>query len=469
MRKSRYSALFRRVVFPTLDHLNGTSVNKKLSYLSRSQWFPLERLESIQKEKLRKILAWTESESSFYRSLWRSASSDQRSSSSYSLLDGVPIVTKAQLRENMSDFPVKAYRGRVHSVKTSGSTGSPMTFFRSSEQESWFWALRMRIWQWAGYVPGEPYLTLNLNPRTAWKKRLQDVLFRCSYHGFNANRHDVDAVLHELQAKKIRHLVGYASSLFLLSQAMQRQGIQNPGVTTVLSTGDTLFAGYRDEIESVFNTKVIDYYGAGGEGLHLASQCGESEHYHIHVENAVVEIILAGRPAQPGETGEIVVTQLDNKAMPLIRYATGDVGTLLEERAESCPCGRELPLIRSVEGRVSDIVLAPNGSGLVVHFFTILFEHLEGIKQFQIEQLQDSEIVARIVPRHDYSARVSEQKIRDAVGKATEGTLGVAFEYLESIPVSPSGKRRFVVSKLFPGHAAVDQKLNGRLSGQALE
>lgn len=463
MSRSLYPAIFTRWVFPSLDRLNRTSVANKLKYLDRSQWFSSSRLQEIQDAKLRDILTWTRKESDFYQRYWSSASSSLRAASSYPLLDGLPVVTKAILRGGLGSFPVGGHRGRIHVVKTSGSTGHPMTFYRTDEQESWFWALRIRMWQWAGYVPGEAYLTLNLNPRTAWKKRAQDVLFRCSYHGFNANDHDVEAVLDDLDRRKIRHLVGYASSLFLLSQAIQRQGTTNPGVSTVLSTGDTLFLSYREKIEEVFGTKVVDYYGAGGEGLHLASQCEEADAYHVHVENSVVEILRNGRPARCGETGEVVVTQLDNKAMPLIRYATGDMATLMAAEPAICPCGRQLPLIRSIEGRVPDIVLAPDGSALVVHFFTILFEHLEGIQQFQVLQTRESDITARIVPGQGYSRSSMESKIRSAVDRATHGSLAVQFEYVDDIPISDSGKRRFVISELFSAPAAVDDRLTGEV------
>ena len=118
-----------------------------------------------------------------------------------------------------------------------------MVYHRGAEQESWFWALRFRMWQWGGYRIGEPYLTLNLNPRTALKKRFQDLLFRCSYHGFNANSHDVNAAIADMRRRRVKHLNGYASSLWLLAKAMREGGIENPGVTTVMATGDTLFPG----------------------------------------------------------------------------------------------------------------------------------------------------------------------------------------------------------------------------------
>jgi phenylacetate-coenzyme A ligase PaaK-like adenylate-forming protein len=458
-----YPGLFRSAVLPALDVLNGTRVSKVHGFLEQSQWLDRDRLVELQGRKLAGILKWTQEHSGFYRRFWKEAPPERRAASRYPELDGLPVVTKEDLRGRAGEFPLPSHRGRMVTVKSSGSTGEPMTYYRSMEQESWFWALRMRMWQWGGYVPGEPYLTLNLNPRLRWKKRLQDVIFRCSYHGFNANHADVEAVLRDLRGKKVRTLVGYASSLYLLSQAMLRTGAAAPTVRGILATGDSLFPSYRETIEKAFGVGVTDYYGAGGEGFHLASQCEKRGLYHLHLENSVIEFLRNGKPAAPGEAGEVVVTQLDNRAMPLIRYATQDLAVTTSQAA--CPCGRALPLIESIQGRVPDIVMAPDGSALVVHFFTILFEYLPGIRQFQIVQEQGDRILARIVRGADYSAEAMEARIRDAVGRSTHGSLAVDFEYVPEIPLSRSHKRRFVVSKLFTAPMSVESPFEGSLSG----
>jgi len=429
-----YPQILRHAIFPALDAVNRTHIESTLSWLEKSQWFDRATLLSIQQRKLNSILAFAEDNVDFYRSLWREAASSRRATSLYAKLDGLPVITKNDLRPVLSQFPLPGYRGRVFKVATSGSTGEPMTFYRSAEQESWFWALRLRMWQWGGYVFGEPYLTLNLNARDAWAKRFQDLLFRCCYHGFNANSHDVDAALRDLHRYGVRHLIGYASSLYLLARAMRERGVHNPGVSTIMATGDTLFVNYRKTIEEVFESRVTDYYGAGGEGFHLASQCERGGQYHTHTENSVIELLTDGRPATPGEMGEIVVTQLDNRAMPLIRYATGDLAVVSKQ--QSYDCGRQLALIESIQGRVPDIVFAPDGSCLVVHFFTILFEHTPEVRQFQVIQELPERITIRIVQGVDYRRVAIEAKLSEAIDKATSGSLSVEFEYCDDIPLS---------------------------------
>lgn len=445
---SLYPRLFGTVVFPSLDRFNKTHVWKTYRHLSESQWWPLDRLLEQQTRDLETLLAHARDGSDFYREHWKAAPETRRAGSHHPALDGLPVVTKEDLRAATGQFPLPGWQGRTIVTKTSGSTGHPMTFHRTREQESWFWALRLRMWSWGGYVPGEPYLTLNLNARTAWKKRLQDVLFRCSYHGFNANDHDIDAVIRDLTVRKIPHLVGYSSSLYLLARAFEERGLANPGVRSILATGDTLFPPYREKIEEVFGVPVVDYYGAGGEGIHLASQCERAERYHLHLEDAIFEILKDGRPAEPGEMGEVVITQLHNRAMPLVRYATQDVALAGDDAA--CSCGRHLPLIDGIQGRVPDIVTAPDGTALVVHYFTILFEHLDGIGQFQVVQDEPDALRVRLVITDPDLVTANEQSIRRQIGEVTNGSLDVTFEYPDDIPLAPSGKRRLVVSQVHP-------------------
>jgi len=445
---SLYPKLFGSAVFPLLDLVNKTKVWSTYESLIESQWWPLKRHQSHQEMLLSNVLAYTESASEVHRNHWRNAPDERRAESAFEQLDGLPVITKEDLREREGGFPLPGFEDRTIVTKTSGSTGHPMTFHRTREQESWFWALRMRMWNWGGYVPGEPYLTLNLNSRTALKKRLQDVIFRCSYHGFNANDNDVEAVISDLQRKKIPHLVGYSSSLYLLARAFEDRGLSNPGVTSILATGDTLFKPYREKIEEVFGVPVIDYYGAGGEGIHLASQCEQAGLYHLHLEDAIFEILKDGRPARPGEMGEVVITQLHNRAMPLIRYATQDVAIASAEA--SCACGRELPLIEGIQGRVPDIVTAPDGTALVVHYFTILFEHLDGIGQFQVVQEEPDAILVRLVLSDPALQAHNEKSIKRQIQEVTHDSLRVDFEYADDIPLAPSGKRRLVVSKIHP-------------------
>jgi phenylacetate-CoA ligase len=441
-----YARLFAAAVFPLLDRLNGTRIAAILARLLAGERLDPAEIERRQEEKLARALERARRESVFYRRLW--SSGGRGPASVHPLLDGLPIITRADLAAATArgELPLAGHRGSAIAARTSGSTGSPMTFYRSPAQESWFWALRFRIWHWAGYRPGDPYLTINLNPRAQWRKRLQDRLFRCSYLTFNADNQDSRRIVERLRRRPVRHLNGFSSSLYVLAEHMLAGGIENPGVRGVTSTGDTLHPLYRQAVESAFGVRVLDYYGAGGEGFHLASQCRESgERYHVHPENAVLEILGDDGPAPPGAPGRVVVTQLDNDAMPLLRYDLEDVAVAAPAGAR-CPCGRTLPLLARVEGRAADLVWTGDGAALVPHFFVVLFKNLQQVHRYQVVQERAESIRVRLVARPGADRRAVERTVRQAVAAASRGALATELEWVDEIPLSGAGKRRLVIS-----------------------
>jgi len=442
-----YPLVFRRLLLPALDRFNRTSITRVLESLRASESLSLRELRALQTGKLQRLLKYTGDNSDFYRRFWSSPSTERRAASLYPDLDGLPIVSKKELRPHADGFPLASFRGRSLKVQTSGSTGTPMTFVRSTEQESWFWGLRIRCWQWAGYDLGEPYLALNLNRRDAWKKRLQDHFFRCWYLTYDVNTQDSRHICSLLASRQITHINAFGSTLFPLAQYMKRHGIPNPGVRVLTSTGDNLYPAQRELIERVFGVPVTDYYGAGGEGMHLASQCENHDRYHVHMENSILEIIKDGRPALPGEVGSIVVTQLDNYAMPLVRYDLGDLATAADE--QPCPCGRAHETIASINGRACDLIYAPSGAVLLPQFFFIgPFKTLSKVARYQVVQERSEEVTIKLVAKRGCDHLACETMLSGYIADATQGTLEVRFDWVSDIPLSGLGKPRTVVSRL---------------------
>ena len=445
-RPDLYTRLFSAAVFPLLDRINGTRIAACLAELRQGERLDPAKIVSRQQGKAAAAVERALATSPFYRGFAKSAPAGPRSACP--ALDRLPVLTRAAIAAAGDDFLVPAWRGRALAGRTSGSTGRPMTFYRTIEQESWFWALRFRIWSWAGYQPGDPYLTINLNPRVQWKKRLQDRLFRCAYLTFNADNQDSARIVSELGRRHIRQLNGFSSSLYVLARYMLDRSIGNPGAAGVTATGDTLYPPYREAIETAFGVRVLDYYGAGGETLHLASQCMESGgRYHLHPENALLEILDGDGPAPPGAPGRVVVTQLDNAAMPLVRYELGDVA-VAAPAGERCPCGRTLPLLERVEGRLADLVATPDGEYLVPHFFVVLFKNLREVHRYQVVQDRLDVLRFRLVAKPGADRKAVEAAVERERGAATRRTLRGEFEWVEEIPLAGAGKRRLVISRL---------------------
>ena len=442
-----YEAAFQRVIFPLLDRANGTHISRTLNLLREMEQYSLDELRAIQTQKLGELLEWTERNSTLYSDHWRSGNGTGPSSD-YPSLDGLPLVDKPILGSIPGHFPLPEYRGKTFRIQTSGSTGKPTIFFRSVEQESWFWALRLRMWEWAGVRLGAPYMAINLNRRLAWKKRLQDKFFRCTYLSYNTDTQDSARIVRHLESGKIHHINAFSSTLLALARHMQENQIPNPGVEVITATGDNLVPTHRELIESTFGIGVNDYFGAGGEGMHLGSQCRERGGYHLHLENSIIEVITEGRPARAGEVGELVVTQLDNRAMPLVRYRLGDLVTTCETD-EGCACGRAHPMVKEINGRATDMIKAPNGATLLPQFFFIgAFKMLENVSRYQVVQEQLERATIKLVAEPGCDRKRCEASLLEEMNRATSGSLAIDFAWVDEIPLSGIGKPRAVVSTL---------------------
>jgi phenylacetate-CoA ligase len=247
-----------------------------------------------------------------------------------------------------------------------------------------------------------------------------------------------------LLRKRPTLIFGHAHSVYLLAQYLRTAGTTAIRPRGVITTAMVLHSWQREVIEEVFGCKVTNRYGCEEVSL-IACECELHNGLHINADGIYLEIVHDGRPAQPGESGSIVLTDLTNRAMPLIRYQVGDRGAVSARR---CPCGRGLPLLERVEGREADYVVTPRGemvSGIsLTENFALC---VPGVAQFQIIQENVRNFRFRIVPSADFGS-TSLQRLGELVRRRLGAGVNYTCEYLEQIPVEPSGKYRFCISKV---------------------
>jgi len=238
-----------------------------------------------------------------------------------------------------------------------------------------------------------------------------------------------------------KFLRGYASALYLLARFISKGEIQPQWVIT---TAETLTDEMRKEIEKKFQCEVFDGYG--GEGGANANECPTHEGYHISMEGVVMEFLRNGESVSSGETGEIVVTDLNNYAMPFIRYRIGDLGVPIDEK---CTCRRGLPMLKRIEGRVSDIIVTPSGKIITrpSFFGSSSIKKINGLVEYQIVQEKIDRVTINIVGDENFSSQ-SEDVILKMAKDILGDDVAVNIERVEKIPVAPSGKRKVVVSKV---------------------
>ena len=168
---------------------------------------------------------------------------------------------------------------------------------------------------------------------------------------------------------------------------------------------------------------------------------------HINAENVLVEIVKDGRQVPPGEMGEIVITRLENYAMPFVRYRTGDLAVMSDSL---CACGRSLPLLQKLEGRVQDSIATSDGRTISGLFFAHMFKDCPDVRVFQIHQLSTDRLLVVVVLAREADF-ISRSRIERLVHRHLGSSMTIEFEVREQIPLTPGGKRRIVVSHLDSG------------------
>lgn len=359
----------------------------------------------------------------------------------------LPVLTKADLRAHGDRLLSDRFdRRRLGVKKTSGSTGVSVQVLVDEASLQWKRACTLLANEWSGWRFGEAMAMAWGNPeylRQGWRGRLRNVLLQRATH-LDTLKMDEAALARFAAGLRRRQpplIFGHAHSLHLLAEYVRRTG---GGVRprAIISTAMVLHRWQRRAIEEVFGCRVTDRYGCEEVSL-IACECERHEGLHVNADGVYVEVLRDGRPAPPGEAGSLVVTDLTNRAMPMLRYQVGDVGVLADRR---CPCGRGLPLLERLEGREADYVVTPAGELISGISLTENFAlHVPGVAQLQIVQETVRRFRFRVVRGPDFGP-ASLRRLAGLVAERFGPGIEYECEYVSQIPRGPSGKYRFCVS-----------------------
>jgi phenylacetate-CoA ligase len=383
----------------------------------------------------------------YYRRTWDAVGVHPSDVKAFADLDAFPVLTKADIRAHEADLLSTAYRGaKLRLKRTSGSTGVPLTIRVDEPAMQWKHACTIRSDQWSGYRLGQRVAKVWGNPEylhLGWRGRVRNrLLDRAVYLD---TIHLTDAKVAAFAAELRRHrpglVFGHAHSLYLVACHLKKTGATDIRPNGIISTAMVLHDYQRKAIEEVFGTPVSNRYGCEEVSL-IAAECEAHAGLHVNADNVYVE-------APTGKPGPLVVTDLANRAMPLIRYQIGDVAV---GAGRACTCGRGLPLLDRIEGREADYVVTPAGtliSGIsLTENFALL---IDGTAQVQIVQETIHDLRIRLVPGDGFGAASHEQiekLVRDTFGP----TVRYDVELVDAIPQEASGKYRFCISKVARDH-----------------
>ena len=440
MLRNAYSNMLERALLPLGDRVEGGGFMRWLRQYRQEQWLPGTELRQVAEERLAKLLSFARSAVPFYKNIPCSSAipSDD--------IQMFPIVTKADIKKHLDDLLSCPKAGLV-SESSSGSSGIQGTVYMDRSAQASQRAMQMLWFEWCGYRVGDRILQTGITPERGLLKGAKDTLLNTTYiPAFELDDASIERILHLLRRRPHRYLFGYASSLYLIAKTAAKLGVSDVKFDHAVSWGDKLFDHYRESIREAFGCETLDTYGCT-EGAMIAGQCKEGS-YHLSINQCFVEIVDGyGNRVPEGHTGKVVVTRLDNFAMPLIRYYLGDLAALEPEGADKCPCGRESPLLSNIIGRDTDIVLTRSGKRMIVHFFTAIFEHEPGIGQFQVIQRDLDRMEIRYVPGEHFSVdttRRIETKIREHLHEQ----FPINWVEVEKILPTKSGKPQIIQSLL---------------------
>ena len=444
---SLYTRFAAGVLFPLHERIKGHDTVARMAVLERSQYLKPAEVAALQLSKLKQFLQDIGTHVPFYRERFADAGFDPAALTAMADLTRLPLLTKADIRAHEAQMKALDH-GPLTRYNTGGSSGEPLIFFTGLGRKSHDVAAKWRATRWWGVDIGDPELVVWGSPIEIGAqdrvRRLRDALMRSELlPAFEMSAANLDGFVARIRATRAAMVFGYPSSLTLIARHARARDVRldDLGTRVVFVTSERLYAEQRQEISAAFGCPVANGYGARDAGF-IAHEC-PSGSLHISAEDIVVETVQAdGQPAGPGQPGEIVVTHLATRDFPFVRYRTGDVGVL---GGAGCACGRGLPVLRAVEGRTTDFVVARNGT--VMHGLALIYtlRDLPGVERFKIEQLSLDCTLVRVVATPPFGA-ADEARIRRDFKARLGAEVEVRIERVAEIPAEASGKFRYVSS-----------------------
>ncbi|MCC6216959.1 MAG: glycosyltransferase [Polyangiaceae bacterium] len=422
--------------------------------LRRSQWLGLAELRELQDEKLRRLVRHAYRSVPYYRERMRGAGLHPDDIRGQADLHKLPLLSKTDVRENLYfDILSEAHdKAEVLKITTSGSTGEPFVCYADRAQLEARWAATLRSQEWTGYEFGDPcvrlwHQTLGMTQRQALLERADALLSRRKFIPvFEMSDAKLEGMVREIAEWDPVLMDGYAEALDFLAHWLRQRGQIQVRPRALMSSAQTLPDASRRTIEEAFGCRVFDKYGAR-EFSGIAYECEAHAGHHVVGESYIVEILKDGRPVAPGELGEVVITDLNNYCLPFLRYRLGDLAEAMPPD-EPCSCGRGLPRIGRIEGRVQSVIQGTDGRYLPGTFFAhYLKEFDHAILRFQVVQERPRAMTFRIVKAGRWSDDVLDEILRTFRRHLGED-MDIEVEYVPSVELIRTGKRLAAVSKL---------------------
>ncbi|MGC9780304.1 MAG: phenylacetate--CoA ligase family protein [Candidatus Heimdallarchaeota archaeon] len=451
-----YSFIARKVIFPTYSFLRRSDYYKYYKFLKKTEWWSREELIKLQTKKFRNLIKHSYASVPFYKRYFKENNLSITDFQIMSDIVKLPIITKDQIRSNLKDFTSVINDKRIF-LATGGSTGEPFKFYFSANASSKGGAAELRGREYMGYKLGEKLLWIwgsyfDLKEFNKFQARVLRKFRRTKIvDALKISEESIAEYIQLIRRFKPKAIFGYTSSIFSIANHILKNDLELLNVPILINGAETLYPHWKNTVESAFNGTFYNHY-ATRESTIVSDECVYREGCHISIENGQIEIIKNNQPVFD-ERGKITVTDFNNYSMPIIRYEIGDVGTITES---SCSCGRSHPLLKEIEGRISDFIVSKTGTVYNPLSFMWLFyedpynwdpNSFLSLERYQVIQETLDKIIINIVPTKQYTKIIKEKILRN-FRNLVQDDFEIEINLVEEIPETQSGKRRYVVSKI---------------------
>lgn len=428
-----------------------------LSQLEQSQWWSIEKIRAQQWQQLQQLVEHTYQTVPFYKAQLQKIGFNPGETITPEMWKQLPLLSRDRIREQNQELhsqsPPTAH-GSIDSVRTSGSTGKPITVYRTEVNRFLWQAATLRDHYWhkrnlTGTLAAIRKFKGDFAPYPTGEKASDwgaptNILHQTGPMVGIDILTPVTQQAEWLQRQNPEYLITFPSNAAALAEQCQKQGIRLPNLREVRLVGEVVDDTIRETCKAAWSVPITDMYSSQEVG-YIALQCPEHEHYHLQSEIAYIEILNSqGDPCQLGEIGKVVVTPLHNFAMPLLRYDIGDYA----EVGAPCSCGRGLPVVTKILGRVRNMLRLPNGQQHWPALGELRYAEVAPVTQHQLVQKSLDHIEARLVVERPVTDH-EETQLKAIILERLKHPFTVSLTYPEKIERSKGGKFEEFLSEIF--------------------
>lgn len=426
---------------------NGYPADDYARLLAKSEHWSREEMESYRDGKLRRLIAHSYENVGYYRQVMDREKLKPTDIQRASDLAKLPVLTRDIVKKYQSELTSSTISQMAVSwSKTGGTTGEPMQIRRNKEGSAWANMCHERGLRWGGLEPEERRVSLfggSLGmavARASIVKPLSNVMRRDLFlPAFELRADTAGLFFDRIRRSKCRFLIGYTSAIYRLAR-LAKEREEDICFSAVFPTAELLLPEWEEVIQKVFKCAIVPYYGCGE--INALGYYRREPRYSVPDEHVIIEVMLRDGSAALSGDGRFILTDLDNYAMPLIRYMNGDAG-----KVSVCSDGQSpFTRIERLDGRFNSFLMTDSGDLISGAMGPHIFRLFPAVNNYQIVQEDPMTIVIRIVPKEEFSEN-DKQSLIGLFGKHLGSRMKIIIETVQSIAVPPSGKSVFVINR----------------------